>query len=164
MTMVRLAPESTTVTISNSTLNVSISNTTVNVVLSTNAAGVFTAVTKFRFANIASTVAGAFGIASVASTLGTKRIRVLGVSLIGASSGNVYFGGDTAVSTANGVYGNSTAYVGIQAGGGIVLPTDPWGVGYFQTAAGSTGNGPHLNFIATTTGPWAGSVVWTTAT
>ena len=164
MTLVRLAPESTTVTISNTTLNVSISNTTVNVILSTNNGGFLSNNAKFRYANIASTVAGAFGLASVASTLGTKRIRVLGAFLTAVSSGNVYFAGDTAVSTANGVMGNSTAPIAVQAGGGFVLPVDPWGVGWFQTAAGSTGNGPHLNFIATTTGPWAGTVVWTTST
>ena len=159
MTLVRLAPESTTVTISNSTLNVSGTFT-----LSTNNGAFLANNAKFRYANIASTVAGAFGLASVASTLGTKRIRVLGAFLTAVSSGNVYFAGDTAVSTANGVMGNSTAPIAVQAGGGFVLPVDPWGVGWFQTAAGSTGNGPHLNFIATTTGPWAGTVVWTTST
>ena len=159
MTMVRLAPESTTVTISNSTLNVS-----GTVTLSTSNVGIFANSAKIRYANIASTVGGAFGLASVASTAGTKRIRVLGAFIMGGSSGNVYFSGDTAVSTANGIMGTSTAPIVIQAGAGFVLPIDVWGIGWFQTAAGSTGNGPHLNFNATTTGPWAGTVVWTTST
>ena len=158
MTLVRLAPESTTVTISNTTINVS-----GTITLSTGNASLFANNAAFRYANIQSSVV-TYGLASVASTLGTKRIKVVGVFLTGVSSGNVYFSGDTAVSTANGVMGTSSAPIAVQAGGGFVLPVDPWGVGWFKTAPGSTGNGPHLNLNASTTGPWAGTVIWTTST
>ena len=158
MTLVRLAPESTTVTISNSTLNVS-----GTVTLSTAIGGLFSGNAAFRSANIASTVAGAFGLASVNTTAKTKFIKVVGAFLTGVSSGNVYFGSDTGYTTANGIMGNSTAPIAVQAGGGFVLPIDQWGIGWFRTSVGTSNNGPHLTFIATTTGPWAGTVVWTTA-
>ena len=149
----------------NSTVSVTGTVTvTGTVALSTSNGALFQNNAQFRHANIASTVGGAFGLASVASTAGTKRIKVLGAFIMGGSSGNIYFGGDTAVSTANGIMGNSTAPIALQAGAGFVLPIDWTGIGWFKTAPGSTGNGPHLNFIATTTGPWAGTVVWTTST
>ena len=156
MTMVRLAPESTTVTISNSTLNVS-----GVVTLSTNNAALYANNARFNFANIASTVGGAFGLASINSTAKTKKIRVIGAFIMAGTSGNVYFGSDTGFTTANGIMGNSTAPIVLQAGAGFVLPIDPTGIGWFQTSVGTSNNGAHLSFIATTTGPWAGTVVWT---
>ena len=117
---------------------------------------------NLNFSAVNSTVAAAVGIASAGTTIAgdLTKIRVLGGWIIGASAGNVYFGSDSAVSTANGIAGNSSAFIGLQAGGGFVLPIDPTGIGYFQTSAASTGGAIHLNFISTTTGPWAGVVVW----
>ena len=132
MTLVRLAPESTTVTISNSTLNVSISNTTLGVTLTSGVPIVVS--TGYNYANLEIKTSG---FVTVATSIAAKRVRVLGLAIVAASSVNFYFQSGTSAALGDLVFGNSTNPYALAANGGLILPADPQGMGYFQSTAGA---------------------------
>lgn len=158
MTMVRLAPESTTVTVTGTVT----ASGNATAVLSTTQFPVLNS-TGVNFVNINSTVAN-FTIASAGTSAVTGlRVRLLGLIMGSPSSATFYLGSDSALSTNGGIAFGSSANggFGISANGGFVLPLAPLGMWWLQTSAGTTQGAPHLNVVANTTGPWTGVAVYT---
>ena len=135
MTMVRLAPESTTVTVSGGTITVQGNSTAVitgGVAITTNAPIITS--TGYNYANLEVKTSGSI---QAATSIAAKRVRVLGLVLSAASSAKFWFQSGTTAALGDVVFGNSSAPYSVAADGGYVLPTDPQGAGYFQSTAGA---------------------------
>lgn len=140
MTMVRLAPESTTVTIQGNTTvtgTVTIQGTSTAVItggvaITTNAPIITS--TGYNYANLEVKTSGSI---QAATSIAAKRVRVLGMVVGAVTSCKFYFQSGTTAALGDVVFGNSTAAYKVQAGGGYVLPTDAQGAGYFQSTAGA---------------------------